>query len=100
VLKKIITIDFAKTTIKKEVCLQWNKGKCILGGDRKIKESIWDIYSYCFDECDGEPDFKEVVRGNERIYFNCSFKNYNLALDKIIGEGYIIKDVSSFDRKM
>lgn len=99
-LKKIINVTFPNTEITKEVCLQWDKGKAILGGDYRIKETIWDIYSYCFGECDGEPDFHSVVRGNERLAFNCTFKNYNQALDKIIGEGYKIRDVKSFDRKM
>lgn len=99
-LKRIIKIvDGDKTKI---VCMQFeNKfGKVTLGGDKKLLELIYDIYMYCFDECDGDPQFYEVTRGCERIKFNCNMKNYNSALDKMAGEGYIVEEVESFGRMM
>ena len=87
---------------RKEICLQheMRKGEgrrravsqVTIGGSSKLKDDIWDIHGFAFDRCGGDPNFYTVTKGCERIQFNCTYGNFQKALDLLVANGYELED--------
>ena len=95
---------------KKEICIQHEMRKghgrvratsqVTMGGSSRLKDEIWDIHGFAFNRSGGVPNFYSVTKGCERIQFNCTYDNFQKALDQLVANGYEIEDVDAFNRLM
>ena len=102
VIKKIIKVN---NLAKDVLCLQYitTKGKITLGGPNKLQERMYDVYLSVFGECDGEPQFYNIVHGKCRLDFRMTMKQFLGAVEKIKKDDKRfngIEEAESFGRLM